>query len=559
MTRRREVEFLVRWESWRERWSSGIGPALRRSAERWGGECEFSVWRTGGMSFSGIVHIAIGLVLVFAVDRAGVPATKFSVKPFDPTQYDVKILRAPYLPELEDASGAESGREGKAGGREAYHPQVIRVDRGPAETEKVIEAPSLRLPLSAQAVANVIVIPQVLPTVPVAASRNVPNGFDQLAPDVVPPSPDVQRALDRQKLDLLAEVVPPSPNVDASSSPIARDMQIPDVVAPTVQAEDLSLPPRTVDVPLLEVARPVTSSRAAETARADADSGELAGAPASAASAAGGSPSGGAVEGAIVLSPQAGEAVGTNSAQNGSLSMSPVGTSSAGLGGSGGGGGTGLGTGSGSGAAGSGPGSGQSGVGRGNSTVARGGLTNGPGPGGTGRGSRSAALPGVTILGGSVNLPSFASPQPGSAGGVSDARNRPPLTIVATPRSGGALAMYGRFQGARVYTIYIDTRAGMAVMQFSQNEQQGENFEVDLSAPEPLHSPVPAKVGTRILVSCTLGKDGRLSDVKIVEGATSTAAAPLAAALADWIFRPVMRGDTPIAVQAVLGFSVDTK
>ena len=557
MSRSRQIELLIPWESWRDRWSSGLGPALRRSATRWAGECEFSAWRTGGMSLSSVLHVVIGLTLLFAVRSGSGQDSALAVKPFNPAEYEIKILRAPYLPQLEDASGSESGRQGKSGGKEGYHPQqVIRVYRGPAETEKVIEAPNLRLPMSTSAVANVIVVPHVRPTVPVAASHNVPKGFAQLTPEVVPPSPDAQ-ALDRETLDLVAEVVPPPPEVENSLSPLAPDLNAPEVVQPTVEVERLDVAARTVDLPALEVAAPAASTRSSDSARADADSmitGVQVGAGAAA-----GSPDGRATEGAVVLSPQAAETVGTNAAQMGSLAMSPSGAGTAGLGGVGGGTGTGVGSGSGSGSRGTGPGSGRSGVGLGNSTTARGGLIHGPGPGGTGTGKRPSALPGVTIRGGSVTLPSFAPPEPGRAGAVSEARNRPPLTVVATARSGGALAMYGRFQGARVYTIYIDTSAGMAVMQYSQSDSQGESFEVDLSAPEPLHSPVPAKVGTRILVSCTLGKDGKLSDVKIVEGETSTAAAPLTAALAEWIFRPVMRGDTPIAVQAVLGFSVDTK
>jgi hypothetical protein len=130
---------------------------------------------------------------------------------------------------------------------------------------------------------------------------------------------------------------------------------------------------------------------------------------------------------------------------------------------------------------------------------------------------------------------------------------------VATARSGGALATYGRFGGARVYTIYIDTKGGMAVLQYSEMAQSGETFDVDLTAPEPLHFPVPEKIASRILITGTLGEDGRLRDLKIIEGASSKSAASLAAALTDWIFRPVMRGEKPVAVQAMLGFSVDTK
>jgi hypothetical protein len=554
MTRSPQIELLVPWESWSQRWRDGFGPALGRSAPRWSGECEFSPARTAGMGLSGVAHLALSVALVFAVAYPS-PPEAVALKPFDPADYEVKILTAPYLPQLEDAGGAESGVEGRSGGREAYHPrQVIRVARGVAEVDKVIEAPKLRLPMTSEAIANVIVVPRVLPTVPVTANRSVPKGLEQLAPDPVAPSVDVLAATSKRSLDLAVEAVPPSPETTTSRVPVVRGLDAPEVVAPTVEVADMQLPARTVDMPALEVAQP-----AAPPARADADLGTANGAAVAGGSAAG-SPDGGATEGGFVLSPQAGSTVGTSSSVPGALAMSPNGSGTVGLGGSGGGTGTGIGTGPGSGRAGAGPGAGRTGTGRGDSTVARGGLTPGAGPGGTGSGSRPGSLPGVTIRGGNVTLPSFATAQPSATGPAADLRNRPPLTVVATARSGGALATYGKFGGARVYTIYIDTKGGIAVLQYSEVARKGgESFDVDLTAPEPLYFPVPEKVGSRILISCTLGEDGKLRNMRIVEGATSDVAASLSAALADWIFRPVMRGDTPVAVQAMVGFSVDTR
>lgn len=554
MTRAPQVELLIPWESWSQRWRHGLGPALGRSAPRWSGECEFSPARTAGMGLSGAAHLALSVALVFAVAYPGPPQTVV-LKPFDPAEYEVKILTAPYLPQMEDAGGAESGVEGRSGGREAYHPrQVIRVARGVAEVDKVIEAPKLRLPMTSEAIANVIVVPRVLPTVPVTANRSVPKGLEQLAPDAVAPSVDVLAAQSQRTLDLAVEVVPPSPETTTSRAPVVRGLDAPEVVAPTVDVAELQIPARTVDMPALEVARPAVPSARADADRANENEDAIAGrSPA-------GSPDGGATDGGFVLSPQAGSMVGTSSSTAGALAMSPSGSGTVGLGGSGGGTGTGIGTGPGSGRAGAGPGAGKTGTGRGDSAVARGGLTPGAGPGGTGSGSRAGSLPGVTIRGGNVTLPSFATAQPGAAAPATDRRNRPPLTVVATARSGGALATYGKFGGARVYTIYIDTKGGTAVLQYSEMARKGsESFDVDLTAPEPLYFPVPEKVGSRILVSCTLGEDGKLRDMRIVEGATSDVAASLSDALADWVFRPVMRGETPIAVQAMVGFSVDTK
>ena len=104
--------------------------------------------------------------------------------------------------------------------------------------------------------------------------------------------------------------------------------------------------------------------------------------------------------------------------------------------------------------------------------MARGGISPYPGPGGAGTGTNgNPAMPGVSVKGGNSNvvtLPSFIRELTSRRG--RGARTPVPLTIgpditvVASSRSGGAFNFYGAQKGDKVYTIYIETALGTAVM-----------------------------------------------------------------------------------------------
>ena len=265
----------------------------------------------------------------------------------------------------------------------------------------------------------------------------------------------------------------------------------------------------------------------------------------------------------VVVSPQPGSRFGVpGSGGTGSLAMSPAGGNAAGLGGSGGGAGTGRGDGSGSGKTGEGSGAGATGTGFGDSTTAHGGISSASGRGGAGKGGGNANMAGVSISGGgTVNLPSFAigGSAPSIPGKMPSERERrnPSITVVATPRSGGALNLYGEMKGEKVYTIYIDTHPGVAVLQFSDPDRES-GFNEDLTPPEPVRAEVPSTLKSRVIVTCTMDRSGILRDLKPLPGTRSQIPHSLVAALTRWRFRPVLRGADPIDVTAVLGFNVDT-
>jgi hypothetical protein len=267
----------------------------------------------------------------------------------------------------------------------------------------------------------------------------------------------------------------------------------------------------------------------------------------------------------VVISAQPGSGVGVpGNGGEGMLAMSPNGGDTPGLGGSGGGAGIGNGTGPGNGTTGEGSGSAATGTGYGSSPTAHGGIVNGNGPGGAGEGGGGSRVPGVAISGGSgvVNLPSFS--EGGNAPGVSGRMpsqpgiNRPAIEIVATPRSGGALNLYGMLKGDKVYTIYVETHPGFAIMQFSDPSSAGRGFGTDLIAPEALRAQKPPGLNNRrLLISCKMDRSGILRDMKVLEGPALTPRE--VAVLESWRFRPVLRGNDPIDVDAVVGFNIDTR
>ncbi len=269
----------------------------------------------------------------------------------------------------------------------------------------------------------------------------------------------------------------------------------------------------------------------------------------------------------VIVSNQPGTAVGTpGNGGAGSLAMSPTGGAKPGIGGSGGGTSIGHGNGPGSGFEGTGTGAAHTGAGPGSDPNARSGISPYPGTGGTGSGTNGAPpVPGVSVRGGSniVTLPSFGSGaddpnQPGRSS-LHSKRDGPDITIVATSRSGGAFNFYGALKGDRVYTIYIDTNAGPAVMQYADPNSASQPFKGDLVAPQPLHAALPAGLPrARLVIACVLDRSGLVRHPQVLETAPALMTSKVLAALNSWKFRPVMRGNEPVEVNAILGFNIDT-
>ncbi|MGH9538834.1 MAG: hypothetical protein ACRD3H_12970 [Terriglobales bacterium] len=279
------------------------------------------------------------------------------------------------------------------------------------------------------------------------------------------------------------------------------------------------------------------------------------------------SSNGGGSASGVVVSSQPGSKVGMpGGGGSGVLAMSPSGGDKPGMGGSGGGAGIGHGDGPGSGFSGPGPGAGKDGSGPGSDPNARGGISPYPGPGGAGTGTNgSPAMPGVSVKGGNniVTLPSFGSGtnQAGTPGrSNTNPKDRgPDITVIATSRSGGAFNFYGRLKGDKVYTIYLETRLGTAVMQFSDPASAVHGYAEDLAAPQAMRTDLPAGLPkARLVIACTLDRTGLVKRPQVLEPASAIMTSKVLAALNAWKFRPALRGDQPIEVNAILGFNIDT-
>jgi len=247
----------------------------------------------------------------------------------------------------------------------------------------------------------------------------------------------------------------------------------------------------------------------------------------------------------------------------GSLAMSPSGGDKPGLGGTGGGSGIGNGNGPGSGLAGEATGAGRSGTGRGSDPNARGGISPTPGAGGAGTiPAGTPGAPGVDVRGGStiVTLPSFDSGNsdapslPGRSSVKSD--TGPAITIVATSRSGGAFDFYGKLPGDN-YTVYVDTSVGTVVMQFAETDPN--THAGALIGPQGLRTDLPTGLPhARVVIKCKLDASGSLRNLQVLEPGPAAMTAKIMATLPSWKFRPATRGAQPVAVNAILGFNIDT-
>src|SRR5215813_485206 len=268
----------------------------------------------------------------------------------------------------------------------------------------------------------------------------------------------------------------------------------------------------------------------------------------------------------VVISSQPGSRVGVpGNAGAGSVAMSPSG-SKPGVGGSGGGNGIGRGTGPGSSLEGEGTGAAKTGTGRGAEVAAKGGISPYPGSGGAGTGRMATSpTPGIAVSGGNtITLPSFGgdgnAPSASGKSATLAGKHGPGIKVEATPRSGGAFSFYGALKGDKVYTIYIDTSFGPAVLQYADPTSAVRSYSEELAAPEPMRAEIPAGLAhSRVVIACVLDRSGILRNLHLLEAGSKEIDAKILSALPSWKFRPAQRGDQPVEVNAILGFNIDTR
>jgi hypothetical protein len=205
-----ELKLLVEWSNPWEEFRTAIGPALGRSPAPLAGEAPTGLWPYRGMATAWGCE---ALLLIFAV---ALPAKIASMRPYQPSpppKYDVLYFTGDELPRTEDFGGAEAGRSGRAGGKEAFHrSQTIHVARGSKAVDRVVDAPNVKLPVTMDPVANLLAVNRLPGPAPAEGLRpsHTPPTFSKDA--IVAPPPEVIEKLTRTTPSLASSVIAPPPN-----------------------------------------------------------------------------------------------------------------------------------------------------------------------------------------------------------------------------------------------------------------------------------------------------------------------------------------------------------
>ena len=581
---------LVAWEPRWRNFRECISPAFSRSAPPWAKECNIRSLDRRGAGLSFVVHGVAGLLLILNPDA---PTSRVRIQDTFVASH-VEYIPADSLPTIADARGASRGDMGHRSGRTALHgDQTIRVESQLPRIDLPAEFPDSLQDRRQDVLTTLISVPRqrVVPSSVAAPELPLPQS-DQLA-QLAAPSQPVQ-PVSSPKLEHNAQPIPPDLVVAVVAAPSPAILEHPKlpvipaapepvIVAAPMRAAarerfaempamgklEVVAPPSTaavngpkVAVPTVGVIPAPASGEVTRTRSLSVPMTTVAAAPAAASM----SPQPlRNVSGLLdTLQPQVLIVAKTDtgvpaipaSRRSATMTKAPGDGGLSGMGLDGAGSGVSRGAGGGSGERGTGNGASSDWRGRGASdTVA--GLSSRPGPGGTGR-SPGTPRGGVSVEGNVVTLGEFTDPAPKVAN-VGPRRGHA-ITIVASSNSGGALNRYGTLKGERVYTVYLPVVAGLVVMEYSERSPSQQAFDTDLVAPEPLRVEMtPELRRVRTVIACIVERDGSLRDIRVLESALAPLSHKLAALLADWKFRPALRGDEPVAVDALLGFQIDTR
>jgi hypothetical protein len=267
---------LVEWSSPWEEFKSAVRPAFTRPPKRLAGEAPVGMFPYRGMLIGWLIECLLLIALIVLPERF--VSLEIPPPPTGP-QADVIYYSGDELPQTQDRGGAEAGNSGRAGGEQAHHrTQTIRVARGDKPSEKVVDAPTVNLPHSDSAVANLLAFKSnpgpppaeglrsslVAPTLPSMAVNPVPPSPElnssasrrpnQLSNEVISPAPDVSRTSARTSPRLNATVVPPAPNVSQEQMRSATQL------GPTIEQRVIAPAPRDTPRDLASSRVPVTQT-----------------------------------------------------------------------------------------------------------------------------------------------------------------------------------------------------------------------------------------------------------------------------------------------------------
>jgi len=96
-------------------------------------------------------------------------------------------------------------------------------------------------------------------------------------------------------------------------------------------------------------------------------------------------------------------------------------------------------------------------------------------------------------------------------------------------------------------------------MQLSDPASEVHSNLQELTAPQPIRTDLPIiERHARLIIACVLDVSGLVRNARVLESASPGMASKVLAALPNWKFRPALRGNQPVEVNAFLGFDIDT-
>jgi len=254
---------LVEWSSPWQEFKTAFRPALARAPKALAGEAPVGIFPYRGLLGAWLIEILLLVAVIVLPERIA------SLQPFVPPpkpKWDVIYYSGDELPQTVDRGGAESGESGRAGGLQAHHrTQTIKVARGDAPGEKVVDAPKVDLPHTDSAVANLLAF-KTNPGPPPAEGLQSALAARALPPlDAIPPSEKLDSSSNRNQNSLEATPVAPAPQVSHDKRNASALNSAPVAPAPNVSPDRMrsgnSLAPTVVAPAPRETPRDLASSR----------------------------------------------------------------------------------------------------------------------------------------------------------------------------------------------------------------------------------------------------------------------------------------------------------
>jgi len=96
-------------------------------------------------------------------------------------------------------------------------------------------------------------------------------------------------------------------------------------------------------------------------------------------------------------------------------------------------------------------------------------------------------------------------------------------------------------------------------MQYADPNSSAHPYAEGLKGPTIIRADLPAGLPkSRLVIACTLDRSGLVRNPHVLEPGSAMMTSKVLAALNHWKFRPVLKAEEPVEVNAILGFNIDT-